>query len=296
MITLDYNQLLIAACTVFPEDFKKGGDTDKMFSIARHTILGSILSYKRTYGAKYGNVVIACDGRYTWRKKAYQYYKAHRAKNREVSETDWETIFKIADAVRQELIENFPYKVIWVPEAEADDIIAVLAKWTQENELDADGLEETPQKFLNVSADHDFRQLYKYKNYAQWSPIQKKAVTRPEKTFLVEKIIRGDKGDGIPSVLCPDDFFVNDHEGRAPSVTVKVIDKFMNKPETLTDIEKTRFDRNRMLIDFECIPAEVESKIIEQYTSFEIKGSKSKIFDYCMKHRLKRLMENIQEF
>lgn len=296
MLVIDYSQILISNCLSFGSDFNKGADLKKMEMVSRHTVLNTILSYKRQYGKKYGDVVIAVDGMQNWRKAYFPYYKGARKANREESETDWATIFKLGNQIIEDLISVFPYKVVRVDEAEADDVIAVLCKYSQDNELLVEGLEETPRKFLAVSSDGDFKQLFKYPNYAQYSPIQRKAVKRPEPDFLIEKIIKGDAGDGIPSVLCADDFFLKkDLYGRATPITKKIIEKFKSG-KNLTDLERARFERNSMLIDFSLIPQSVQNSIIENYTNQTPLRDKNAIFEYCAARRLRQLAENIHDF
>lgn len=298
MITIDYSQISAAAAMAFSADYAKGADTKKMAGISRHVILGSIMNYKRQYQNKYGQVVICCDGRNYWRRSKFQYYKAHRAGAREESAIDWKSVFSIASEVREELQAFFPWKVILVDEAEGDDVIAVLTKYTQDNEFVQDGLEESPQLVMNISSDHDFRQLYKYRNYSQFSPIQKKVVPRADKTFLIDKIIRGDGGDGIPSIKCPDDFYVAGEKKRAPPIRQTWVDAIIAKPDgsTLTTEERRNYARNKMLIDFESIPDEIESKIISAYHASIPSGTQQLVFDYCIKHRLKQHMADIPAF
>ncbi len=295
MICIDYSQILIANCLSQGEYFEKGKPIDKMESIARHTILMSLLSYKNQFGKKYGDIIICVDGGDNWRKNIFPQYKAVRKSDREDSSTDWKSIFDLGRVIRQEIQDVFPFKVVRENTAEADDVIAVLCKYTQDNELTQDGLEETPQKFLTISSDGDFKQLFKYKNYAQYNPIMRKAVARPEANFLIEKIIKGDAGDGVPSVLCANDFFINkDSYGRATPITKKVIDKFTNKTG-LTEIDLTRFERNQKLIDFDHIPKDVSDKIIDTYLMTPVAKNKSAVFDFFLKNKISKSID-IQSF
>ncbi|NDI20929.1 MAG: hypothetical protein EBY85_06505, partial [Burkholderiaceae bacterium] len=75
-----------------------------------------------------------------------------------------------------ELRAVFPYKVIEIEGAEADDIIASLAMWSCNNDLSITGLIEEPKPFLIISGDHDFIQLQTHKHVKQYSPIQKKFI------------------------------------------------------------------------------------------------------------------------
>jgi hypothetical protein len=295
MICIDYSQILIANCLSQGEFFEKGKPIDKMESVARHMILTTILSYKTQFSKKYGDIVICVDGGDNWRKGIFPQYKAVRKSNREDSNTDWKSIFAVGRVVLNEIREVFPFKVVREDTAEGDDVIAVLCKYIQDNELIVEGLEETPQKFLAISSDGDFKQLFKYRNYAQYNPIMRKAVARPEPSFLLEKIIRGDSGDGVPSVLCANDFFINkDSYGRATPITKKVIDKFTTKTG-LTEIELTRFERNQKLIDFDYIPQEVSDKIIHTYLNTPVVKNKNGIFEFFIKNRMSKSID-IQNF
>jgi hypothetical protein len=288
MIAVDYSQIMIAAMLAQGSDFEKGADVKKMEQIARHVILNSLLKLKRDNGDRYGEMVICCDGSNNWRKGVFPYYKAHRANSRKESTTDWASVFSIGDTIRSELMETFPYKVVRVDRAEADDCVGVLCKYTQDNDLNTEGLEETPQRFLAVSSDGDYKQLYKYKNYTQWSPIQKKIVARPLKTFLVEKIIDGDKGDGIPNLKSADDSIVNGV--RQTPIRQKFVDEVLaNGLSVLTEQERRNYDRNKLLID-------IQEEIISTYKASTPVFDKNAIFEYCVKHRLRQLTAEIQNF
>jgi hypothetical protein len=151
---------------------------------------------------------------------------------------------------------------------------------------------------MNISSDHDFRPLYKYRNYAQWSPIQKKVVPRADKTYILEKIIRGDGGDGVPNIRCADDFFANPTGMRAPAITQKFLDAFFEDPDPtkLSPELRRNYERNRLLIDLDYIPTNISDSIIEAYTSYEPKGTQQKLFDYCIKYRLKQIMSDIPAY
>jgi hypothetical protein len=106
---------------------------------------------------------------------------------------------------------TFHIKFIHIDRAEADDVIAVLTKYAQENELVQEGLVEESQKILILSSDKDFKQLQLYPNVKQWSPMQKKYVTATQREIIeykIEHIVKGDAGDGIPNILSKDDVFM----------------------------------------------------------------------------------------
>jgi hypothetical protein len=245
-------------------------------------------------------MVIACDNRKYWRKDKFPHYKASRKKSRQDSGFDWKMIFDTLTEIRAELAVFFPYPVIDVDGAEADDVIAVLAQWTQTNNLVQEGLDETPEPVLILSGDHDFIQLQKFKNVQQYSPIHKKWV-KPDSSissYLMEHIIKGDKGDGIPNILSADDCFITNT--RQKPVTAKKleswqllnIDDFHNHVEI--DIARN-FQRNRYLIDFEYIPDAVRNNIVGTWSE-QPKKDRSQLLNYFMEHKMKNMIDHLSEF
>lgn len=293
MILIDYTQVTVAAALAFGSDFNKGQDTEKAVNILRHAVLTTLLNYKQKFSGSYGELVVCADGSNNWRRAYFPYYKQHRKKDREESKTDWKLIFNFASEFLVDLREVFPFKVVRHDRAEGDDVIAALTKYISENELVQDGLVESAPKILIISSDGDYKQLHRFQNVRQWNPILKKFVEKPDKNFLFEKCIRGDAGDGVPSVLSPDDWFVNG-TGRAKSITQKVIERF--NTGDITEEERRNFQRNKTLVDFDCIPEDIRAEIITTYLdSVPIKDLNS-VMNYLMKHRMRLLLNDIQQF
>jgi hypothetical protein len=110
---------------------------------------------------------------------------------------------------------------------------------------------------------------------------------------LKMKIINGDKGDGIPNILSPGDVFVTDQ--RQKRMTEQKMDKYLNEEYVNYDtIANTGFVRNQVLIDLRNIPSDIKSNIINTYE--ETKPVKGKILDYLIAHKLRNLMDVIEEF
>lgn len=271
---------------------------DKSRNVIKHAIFSSILSNKKKFSSEYSEVVIASDGKNYWRKDIFPYYKASRSVDRDASAIDWKFVFEVMGEIREDLKECFPYRVINLEGCEADDIIAVICKWTQENYINDNVLFPEPKKTIIVSGDKDFKQLHRYKNIRQYAPVDKKYVETPPNIdeFIVEHIIRGDRSDGIPSVLCPDNFFVDtERTGRAPSVTKAVVAKYSNR-ENLTDDEKQRYDRNEELVSFAKIPDYIEQRILNEFTKEHIKNGRGKIFNYLVKNKMNLFFNQIEDF
>ena len=284
MIIVDYSQVSISALMA-----ELGGRTDVEIQkdLIRHMIINNLRSYRQKFKDEYGELVIATDNKHYWRKDKFEYYKANRKKARQESGFDWKLIFETLSEIKEELHKFFPYKVINVDGAEADDIIAVLSSTF------------TEEPCLILSGDHDFIQLQKYSHVSQYSPIVKKWV-KPEGTinqYLMEHIIKGDKGDGIPNILSPDDVFIR--EERQKPVTAKKLESWINiDPDAFhMHVEEglaRNFQRNRYLIDFAYIPDAVINNILSAWQQ-PVKD-RSQLLNYFIEHRMKNLIEHLQEF
>lgn len=266
--------------------------------LIRHMVLSSILSYKKKFSDEYGDLVFCADDKNYWRKKIFPFYKANRKKARDASKFDWSLIFNTLNKIRAEIREIFPYSVIQVDSAEADDIIATLCKYSQSNELKRVGFLTEPQKVLILSGDKDFLQLQKYPNVKQFSPLLKKYLTTDDpKKFLMEHIISGDSGDGVPNFLSQDSVFVTEGVRQKPIRKVK-IDEWLKleDPTKFCDDEMLRnYKRNEALISLDMIPETLESEIVSMYEK-KIVGDRKKMFNYFVANKLKYLMDSISEF
>jgi len=292
MILVDLNQVLLSGLMAQISNGKKSmyGKTFTLDeSLIRHMVLMILKTHLKNFRKDYGEVVLCCDNRKYWRKEFFPFYKAGRKKTREKSDLDWHMIFDMLAKFKQELKENFPYKVVDVEGAEADDIIGTLVPRHIMSE-----------NILIISSDGDFPQLQMYNGRSsftvkQYNPAQKKfIVSESPLDELKEKIIRGDKGDGIPNVLSASDCFVRDV--RQTPISKSKLDKLMEKDYGEWEDENARigFSRNQTLIDLRHIPGDIKDKIINTYEeTIPVKG---KILDYFIANKLKSLIEVIEEF
>jgi len=292
MIIIDYSQVVIS--TLMSEVGSRS-DVEIQIELLRHMIINTIRSHKVKFQREYGDVVIACDSKKYWRKQYFPYYKANRKKAREDSGFNWAAIFDAINTLKEELRTFFPYKVIEIEGAEADDVIACLVKWSAEHDL-TDALFPEPKPLLIISGDHDFNQLQKYKHVKQFSPVQKKFI-KPDSTpqrIILEHIIKGDKGDGIPNVLTSDDAIVQGERQRP--VSSKKLEEWTSDPTSMPqdDNFKRNYQRNQTLVDFEFIPDHINQSIINSFVEYPIKD-KSQILNYLIQHRMKQMIEHIEE-
>lgn len=254
--------------------------------LLRHMVLNSIRNYNVQFKAKYGEMIIACDDGRSWRKNVFPYYKANRQTDREKSELDWNAVFKALNMIRSELKEYFPYRVIQVPTAEADDIIGHLCR----------EYGNTSEKILIISGDKDFRQLHHYMNVTQYDAVRKRWITENNPVrYLKEHIIRGDRGDGVPNFLSSDDVLVL--KGRQKKIIQKKLDQWLDQePHEFCDEQMLRgWKRNEEMVDLEFTPEHIRNSIMECMESEKGKN-KSKLFNFFIEKKLKNLMANINEF
>ena len=297
MIVIDYSCMSIAAITAFGEDLKRG--EDHVSNLIRHVIITTIKNYKKQFSKEFGNeIIIACDSAPYWRKNVFEYYKYKRKKNRENSDIPWDLIFKYMEETKQALIEHFPWKVIAVPGAEADDILAVVAQ-NIAVQNGSGSLDDSPEKTVLVTKDKDSKQLLTHPNIRQWSPYEKSFVKleMSSKMFLRRLILTGDSGDGIPNVFSPIDTFYK--EIRQKAATEKKMLPML-EAENMLDAAPDDFTRNRIientrLISFNAIPKNIRDKIIESY-EVKPKGNKMSVLKYLASKDMKLLINDIEEF
>jgi 5'-3' exonuclease len=260
-------------------------------NIIRHMILNSLRMYNKKFKQEYGEMILCCDGYDYWRKHIFPNYKKNRKKDRDESPIDWKNLFSVLEIVKEEIKMNMPYRVFSIPHVEADDIIFFLTKHYS----------ELGEKVLILSGDKDFAQLQKYPNVYQFSPVQKKFIREDDPIrFLQEKIILGDPGDGVPNIMSDDDTFLVENKRQTPIRRTK-IEEWLGSGIPLQDLfdENTeigkKYIRNRLMIDLEMIPDSIKFLINQEFKKPFV-PDRSKIFNYFVSKKLKRLKDYISEF
>ena len=283
MMIIDYNGIAMGNIIVNQKRMDMNEDT------IRHMILNSIRMHVKKHKDEYGQFVIACDGG-SWRRDVFPQYKWARRNNRTESSLDFDLIFKCLNMVREEISLNMPYKVVHIPNVEADDIIGTLVEQTQEFGQHED--------VMIISADKDFIQLQKYGNVKQYSPMTKKFIKDENPhSYLFEHVLKGDSSDGIPNVLSGDDTFVESI--RQSPMTKKKIQEYVDNAENLqsymSDEVYRNYKRNQLLVDLAYIPAEIKKSIIDTSEAVKV-PHRMKILNYLIKNRCKLLIECIEDF
>lgn len=280
MILVDLSQVLFSNMHMMKEV-----DED----LFRHMALQTIRRINSRFRDEYGELVLACDSYKYWRRDYFPHYKASRKKDREESDIDWKVVFECFKTVKSELRDYFPYKLIEVEGAEADDVIAVLTDYT------------TDDKILIVSSDKDYQQM-QFHNVLegsgrvvnQYDPIRDRWIKCDDPFgFLQEHILIGDRGDGVPNVLSDDDTFVADKRQKALTAKQRAI---LNGVEENSAHKYYRnYIRNATLIDFTRIPNELREAIEDKYEE-TVPAKRKEMLPYFVKNKLRVLAEKINDF
>ena len=282
MILVDFSGICLATILINKENDER---------MIRHMTLNSLRMYNQKFKENYGQMVLACDGPNNWRKEYFPQYKGVRRKSRQESTFDWNEAFRILNSLREEIRDNFPYKVIHMDQCEADDIIGTLV--------------ENSQQFGNfepimiVSADGDFKQLQKYDNVSQWSPLTKKLVEEGHpRQNLKLKILQGDAGDGVPNVLSDDNSLI---EGRRQTPLSKkkkeaILQDLIDGELLYAASWYRNYCRNETLIDLSKTPSSLKQNIINNFMEQDPWGNKGKVFPYLVSKKMNRLIESVTEF
>ena len=284
-ILMDFNQVILASLF---SSIGNHTNIDIDENVIRHMFLNSVRTNRKKFHKDYGEIIICADGKNTWRRDAYPYYKANRKKTRDKSDLDWNNVFNIMNVIRDEMREFFPYKVIHIDHCEADDIIGTIIH-KEGTDLNVGG-----EKYLVLSADKDFIQLQTYANVDQYDPIRKRWLTdKNPSQFLEEHIIKGDSGDGVPNILSADNCLAVGE--RQKPMTQKRMGLYRGTTENMDEETIARYNRNKKMIDLREVPQNYKDKIIAEYTQEETVG-RQHLFNFFITKKLKNLVSDIQDF
>jgi len=164
--------------------------TSQYIGLFYHQMLNSLDKINNEFNHRGDKeIILAFDDKWNWRKNVLLTYKGHRKKNREESEVNFDEFFEQLEELKEQLTNNFGYKGIQVKNAEADDIIFVLA-------------EKFKEKAIVITSDKDMKVVLKY-GCKLFDPIKDTYVNLDEKEldhWLKLHILIGDASDGIPNI------------------------------------------------------------------------------------------------
>jgi len=202
MILVDYSSILhrklyTAISNVKPNKVNSEYVTSEYIKVLKYFIIEELIGIHLEFNSKYGETVLCIDNSTNegyWRKDVYPLYKSKRKTTREKSEINFKEVFEETNELIEQIKSNLPIKVVSVPRAEADDIMLVLAKESNEN-------------VLIHSPDKDMIQAQRYGNHIQqYSSLTKKWLTADTKSdnmdeWIYEHCVLGDAADEVPKVV-----------------------------------------------------------------------------------------------
>jgi hypothetical protein len=276
-ILVDANQIAISHLMI-----RNKIENEINIDSVRKSIIRVIARIHRRFRQEYGDLVLCYDDKNYWRRDIFPFYKKNRKQERQNSKYDWDEVFSVLNIIRDEIKEHFPYQVLQVQNAEADDVIASLVHRYSES--------SNPESTLILSADKDFIQLHKYNFVSQYDPIRNKWINHENPVqYLQEHIIKGDRSDGIPNILTCDDAIVTGKPQKKMSKE-KISSLASMDPNEFTNFIRLRnWKRNSELIDLSKIPQPVVDRIITTYKTTSPKDSIS--IEYFIKNNIQDIIE-----
>ena len=220
-------------------------DEDTFREKFRKVFVENILMYAKKLKVPTQNVVLArdCPRVSIWRMRVYPEYKQTRV--RDIANFD-PYIFQITyDELIPKMEQEYGVRSCAVEEAEADDIIAVLARQLKSKHMQVHIL----------SCDNDFIQLIDDQVHVtdfQMKSLVKGVYEKLFDVYLTWKLIYGDESDNIPSI-----------DKKIGKVTAETLAR---NPEALAaklqnPQVKSNYERNAALIDMSKIPDYIVERI-----------------------------------
>lgn len=119
------------------------------------------------------------------------------------------------------------------------------------------------------------------------------------KEILKEHIITGDRGDGVPNFMSPDDSLASEGGPRQKSISKEKLKVWIKQDPDIfcSFIYKSGYKRNEEMIDLSKIPEFVVNSILKQfYTPSTYDSSRTRLMPYFLKYQLKNHIQSIAEF
>lgn len=290
MILIDYSQLAVACACVVPPTGTRDSSTK-----CKECIIRSLVHTRSIHSSKYGHEATLCCDNGSWRNSVFPAYKWKRRHEPSRSGVDWTIAGPIIEQAAIDLHDHFGFRRVSVPNAEGDDVIAVLAKHLATGSSGMlFGGDASDFKTLIVSADKDMTQLLDVADV--YDHRKNRHVTGDANTMLKEMIIKGDSADSIPNILNGPDSIMN--KAKQVPMTKGRLKTYMEM--SVEDIKKTSPElsqawcRNEHLISLRGqTPPMIASDIIRQYedqTGVKAEG----ILEYLYQNRMFPLLADAQ--
>ena len=259
------------------------------FQLWRYLTFNSI--YKGLQIHKNATEVLLCfDDNRSWRKTFFPRYKENRKKTRDKQDKiNWPELFDEFNSFAYDIKKYLPFKLLKIRQAEADDTIGVLC-------LD----KITDDNVVVISNDEDYLQLLTQKNVKIYNPGKMEYSTHDDpEMFIVGKSLLGQAKDNIFNIKTPSNWGLTpETEGKrkpgfGPVALKKVMDYGWEKWLKDNKLED-RFKRNKILMDFRCIPQGVRNNIIKCYERYEYPDADG-IYKFISKNKFRGFIKEFTQ-
>lgn len=276
-LIFDLNNL--AARCFFTSEIGGGKEEIPEWKLWEYFVFNSIFE-SINYHKNIKEIILAVDGKNSWRKLIFPRYKEDRKIKRDKDEIDWDLFYEKYLSLCNSIKEKIPFKVIQIDRTEADDVIAVLAKSIKNN-------------VVIISNDSDYLQLCDKDHIKVYNPSKQEYMKLKENVndFVTKLCLTGQSKDNIFNCKTPNDY---PYELRKPGLGEKTaekilkddLDKFLRTEQKIKKTYKNELNeeilyesefkpldlylRNRTLIDFNFIPMVIQKEIEKKYNEYEL--------------------------
>jgi len=228
--------------------------------------------------ATYGRIIWCWEGKNSlgWRRNIFPDYKMNRKGQK--NEEEYKTLKSFFPKI-QEVLKYYPCKQIESENAEADDIIYILAKKYQN-----DGV-------TIISTDGDLTQIRNFfgKNIEIYNPVRK--TYAKEKPYIIEeKAICGDPSDNIPGL----------YRVGPKTFEKMLIDPAQHKKIMANENNKQIYENFKKIVDLREFPKEYHFDILKkeeevEYNIFQPENIEMFFWDNALKQQLDRWSDSKED-
>jgi len=248
IILIDYSFLMFQAIYSYNSAMeRKELDTTLFVSPSTYIAMSSLISClkKIGYNDEQGDkIILAGDGRDSWRKEIEKSYKGNRADQRKQARyVDWTMEFDQHNELLKRIEENLPFFIIKIEHCEADDIIAEAVRYFKDCQC------------VIVSPDEDMHQLLTYDNVRVFSPHPKVKLhpyrilsldRNKEKDMAFKSIMKKIEKEKTDN-LCAEILTEKEYDDRQACVSLltlpkDIVDKIKPELDKIANVEKEFFN------------------------------------------------------
>ena len=272
-ILIDLNNLAVRTFCTKEVDF----DTEYPNILYwKYLVIESV--YKSLFRGNITEVVLAVDDRKSWRKLYWERYKESRKGKRDTSKINWDVFHSEYRKFIEEIKHSLPFKTLLVENAEADDIIGILAR-------------KDDGEYVVVSNDEDYLQLISDK-VKLYNPSKAEFMECANtEAFIVKKCLTGQAKDDIFNIKTPLDWPIGKRKPGFGDVSAKKVMESGYKEWLIENKLEERFKVNRILIDFNKIPNVMKTRILNAYNNYKM-ADPARMYDFFNRNRMNSFIED----